>query len=99
MEIAIAGTGYVDLSDAVLLVQQIEVDALDFIPPKIAQVNMHNFFAYKPVPEQDDFYDYGVVRDVSKFKRGAVPSSARLSICPRWWTRFTRVTCLAATEG
>src|SRR5690625_4883343 len=49
MKIAVAGTGYVSLSNAVLLAQHYEVVALDINDEKVEQINQRN----SPIKDAD----------------------------------------------
>ena len=51
MKIAVAGTGYVGLSIAVLLAQHHEVTAVDIIPEKVELINQ------KKSPIQDEYIE------------------------------------------
>ena len=51
MNIAVAGTGYVGLSIAVLLSQHNEVKAVDIVPEKVEKINN------KISPIQDDYIE------------------------------------------
>lgn len=51
MIIAVAGTGYVGLSLAVLLSQHNEVTAVDIIPEKVEKINQYNS------PIQDEYIE------------------------------------------
>ncbi|MFR3452527.1 MAG: hypothetical protein ACLTSX_14160 [Collinsella sp.] len=67
MKIAVAGTGYVGLSLAVLLSQHNEVHALDIVPEKVEKINA--FMS----PIQDD--------EIERFLAEAKAGGARRSTC------------------
>ena len=77
MKIAIAGTGYVGLSLAVLLSQHNEVHALDIVPEKVEKIN--NYVS----PIQDD--------EIERFLAEAKAGSASSTCTPRsTWPRHIR---------
>lgn len=62
MKIAVVGTGYVGLSNAVLLAQHNEVVAVDIVPKKIAQLNANQ----SPI-EDSDIKDFLLNKDLNFF--------------------------------
>ena len=59
MKIAVAGTGYVGLSIAVLLSQHHEVTAVDIIPEKVEMLN------HRQSPIQDEYIEKYLSEDLS----------------------------------
>ena len=66
MKIAVAGTGYVGLSIAVLLAQHNEVQAVDIVPAKVDMINR------RQTPIKDEYIEkYLLEKERKKQKRNA----------------------------
>lgn len=98
MKIAIAGTGYVGLSLAVLLSQHNEVHALDIVPEKVEKINnyvspiqddeIERFLAEAKAGERE--LDLHATVDVAEaYTAPTTPSSPRLPTTNRTGTSST----------
>ena len=87
LKIAVAGTGYVGLSLAVLLAQHHQVTAVDIVPEKVELINN------KKSPIQDDYIEKYLAS-----KRKLVRKATMNSIClTRIRTSFMK--CVARLES
>ena len=95
LNIAVAGTGYVGLSIAVLLSQHHHVTAVDIVPEKVELINQ------KKSPIQDDYIEKYLaekdldltatlptpVRISSSLRPPPTTTAGRISSIPRRWRR------------
>ncbi|MBH2024893.1 MAG: nucleotide sugar dehydrogenase [Flavobacteriales bacterium] len=70
MKIAVAGTGYVGLSNAVLLAQHHEVVALDIVPEKVKMLNE------RKSPIEDDYITDYLLHKLLNFRATSDPADA-----------------------
>lgn len=74
LKIAVAGTGYVGLSLAVLLAQHHQVTALDIVPEKVEMINN------KKSPIRDESVQNDCTSRCFTWRQA---TAARTSVCPR----------------
>ena len=84
MKITIAGTGYVGLSNAMLLSQNHEVIALDIIPEKIEQFN--NKISPIVDAEIEDFLANKILNFTATLDKELAYKNSDFKVSPNRWT-------------
>ena len=106
MNIAVAGTGYVGLSIAVLLSQNNHVEAVDIIPEKVEMLNQRK----SPI-QDNEIEEYLRTRELDLTatldgesayadaeENSTAPPGAQ-TVCPRWSVLRSIVTCPMIRES
>ncbi|MBA1220956.1 nucleotide sugar dehydrogenase [Pseudomonas fulva] len=78
MKIAIAGTGYVGLSNSVLLAQHHEVFALDIVPEKVDAINQRKSFLSDP--ELENFLQHKTLNLTATLDKGEAFAGAEFVV-------------------